>query len=125
MAKEFCLPDVGEGIAEAEIAKWLVHEGDSVKEDQELVEIETDKAIVKLPSPQNGRIDKLHGKEGDIIKVGQVLVSFAEGEAPAPPPQKEKKDMGTVVGTIGEEEEFELPPPVQAMPAVRARAKEL
>lgn len=126
MAKEFCLPDVGEGIAEAEIAKWLVNEGDSVKEDQELVEIETDKAIVKLPSPHRGRIAELHGKEGDIIKVGQVLVSFTDGEpASAAPPQKEKKDSGTVVGSIGEEEEIELPPPVQAMPAVRARAREL
>ncbi|HEY7164213.1 MAG TPA: dihydrolipoamide acetyltransferase family protein [Candidatus Binatia bacterium] len=126
MANEFRLPDVGEGIAEAEIAKWLVHEGDSVKEDQELVEVETDKAIVKLPSPRHGTIAKLHGNEGDIIKVGQVLVSFADGEAPsAPPPRKEKKDMGTVVGTIGDAEEFELPPPIQAMPAVRARAREL
>src|ERR1051325_1588257 len=126
MANEFRLPDVGEGIAEAEIAKWLVHEGDAVKEDQELVEIETDKAIVKLPSPQSGKIAQLHAKEGDIIKVGQVLVSFTDGEAPNPtPPPKEKKDAGTVVGSVADEEEFELPPPVQAMPAVRARAKEL
>jgi pyruvate dehydrogenase E2 component (dihydrolipoamide acetyltransferase) len=127
MAKEFRLPDIGEGIAEAEIAKWLVQEGASVKEDQELVEIETDKAIVKLPSPHDGKITKLHAKEGEIIKVGQVLVSFADGEvASPPPPSAQKKDMGTVVGTIGEEEELvEIPPAVKAIPAVRARAKEL
>src|SRR5215470_1110611 len=112
MAKEFRLPDIGEGIAEAEIAKWLVQEGASVKEDQEIVEIETDKAIVKLPSPYHGTISKLHAKEGDIINVGQVLVSFSDGEAPAIAPKAaEKKDMGTVVGKIGEEEEvIEMPP---------------
>ena len=129
MAKEFRLPDIGEGIAEAEIAKWLVQEGASVKEDQEIVEIETDKAIVKLPSPHQGTITKLHAKEGDIIKVGQVLVSFSDGEAPAAtPPSKpaEKKDMGTVVGKIGDEEEvIDIPQTIQAIPAVRARAREL
>ena len=127
MANEFHLPDIGEGIAEAEIAKWLVEEGASVKEDQDLVEIETDKAIVKLPSPQNGKIAKLHAKEGDIIKVGQVLVSFADGDAASAPPQStEKKDRGTVVGSVDDEEEIiETPQVIQAIPAVRARAKEL
>ncbi len=127
MAKEFRLPDIGEGIAEAEIARWLVQEGASVKEDQDLVEIETDKAVVTLPSPHVGKVTKLHAKEGDIVKVGQVLVSFNEGDAPAPSPRPaEKKDMGTVVGTIGEEEEVvEIPQPVKAIPAVRARAREL
>ena len=72
MAKEFCLPDIGEGIAEAEIVKWLVQEGASVSEDQNLVEIETDKAIVTLPSPHAGTVTRLHGKEGDIIKVGET-----------------------------------------------------
>src|ERR1043166_6309362 len=102
MANEFHLPDIGEGIAEAEIAKWLVQEGASVKEDKDLLEIETDKAIVKLPSPQNGKIAKLHAKEGDIIKVGQVLVSFADGDTASPPPSQssEKKDRGTVVGDL-------------------------
>ena len=78
MAKEFRLPDIGEGIAEAEIAKWLVQEGASVKEDQELVEIETDKAIVKLPSPHDGKITKLHAKEGEIIKVDTTEGKYLE-----------------------------------------------
>src|SRR5215831_977387 len=127
MAKEFRLPDIGEGIAEAEIARWLVPEGASVKEDQDLVEIETDKALVTLPSPHDGRVSKLHAKEGDIVKVGQILVSFDDGATAAPPPRPaEKKDMGTVVGSIGEEEEVvEVPQVVKALPAVRARAKEL
>jgi pyruvate dehydrogenase E2 component (dihydrolipoamide acetyltransferase) len=130
MAKEFCLPDIGEGIAEAEIVKWLVHEGASVTEDQNLVEIETDKAIVTLPSPHAGTVTRLHGKEGDIIKVGQVLVSFDDQSDAAPSPRPtEKKDQGSVVGTIGEQEELVAPPqPAQAIlatPAVRHRAREL
>jgi pyruvate dehydrogenase E2 component (dihydrolipoamide acetyltransferase) len=126
MAKEFRLPDIGEGIAEAEIARWLVQEGASVKEDQDLVEIETDKALVTLPSPHDGKVSQLHAKEGDIVKVGQVLVSFDDGAAAAPSPRPaEKKDMGTVVGSIGEEEVVDIPQPMKAIPAVRARAREL
>ena len=127
MTKEFRLPDIGEGIAEAEIARWLVREGASVKEDQDLVEIETDKALVTLPSPHDGTVNKLHAKEGDIVKDGQVLVSFDDGATAAPAPRPaEKRDMGTVVGSIGEEEEVvEIPQAVKAIPAVRARAKEL
>jgi pyruvate dehydrogenase E2 component (dihydrolipoamide acetyltransferase) len=128
MAKEFRLPDIGEGIAEAEIVRWLVQEGALVKEDQNLVEIETDKAIVTLPSPYEGTVTTLHGKEGDIIKVGQVLVSFGDGIESTPPPP-EKKDPGSVVGTIGEQEEFvapsEAPKAILATPAVRHRAREL
>ncbi|HEX9274503.1 MAG TPA: dihydrolipoamide acetyltransferase family protein [Candidatus Binatia bacterium] len=128
MAKEFRLPDIGEGIAEAEIVRWLVQEGALVKEDQNLVEIETDKAIVTLPSPYEGTVTSLHGKEGDIIKVGQVLVSFGDGIESTPPPP-EKKDPGSVVGTIGEQEEFvapsEAPKAILATPAVRHRAREL
>lgn len=130
MAKEFCLPDIGEGIAEAEIVNWLVQEGASVTEDQNLVEIETDKAIVTLPSPHAGTVTRLHGKEGDIIKVGQVLVSFGDqSEATPSPHPTEKKDQGSVVGTIGEQEEFVAPSQpakaILATPAVRHRAKEL
>jgi pyruvate dehydrogenase E2 component (dihydrolipoamide acetyltransferase) len=128
MTKEFCLPDIGEGIAEAEIVKWLVQEGASVTEDQNLVEIETDKAIVTLPSPHAGTVTKLHGNEGDIIKVGQVLVSFGDGIESSPPPP-EKEDPGSVVGTIGEQEEFVAPSQpakaILATPAVRHRAREL
>lgn len=75
---DFKFPDVGEGIAEGEIVKWRVREGDSVKEDQVLLEIETDKAVVEIPSPRAGTIAKLHHKEGDTIKVGEILVTIAE-----------------------------------------------
>lgn len=78
MAYEFRFPDVGEGITEGELLAWKVKEGDLVVEDQPLAEIETDKAVVELPSPRAGRILKLHAKEGDIVKVGSVLVTIEE-----------------------------------------------
>lgn len=75
---EFRLPDVGEGLTEGEIVKWHVREGEAVKQDQVLLELETDKAIVEIPSPRTGTIAKLSHKEGDTVKVGEVLVVIAE-----------------------------------------------
>jgi len=70
-------PDVGEGITEGTVVKWLVKIGDEVKADQAVAEIETDKAIVEIPTPKAGKVSKIYGKEGDIIKVGSSLVSLA------------------------------------------------
>ncbi|GAB4251161.1 MAG: hypothetical protein Kow00122_08820 [Thermoleophilia bacterium] len=87
MAFEFRFPDVGEGITEGELLSWKVREGDVVAEDQTLAEVETDKAVVELPSPRAGRIVKLHVEENETIAVGEVLVTIEEGvgaEAPAP-----------------------------------------
>jgi pyruvate dehydrogenase E2 component (dihydrolipoamide acetyltransferase) len=82
MAKQFRFPDVGEGITEGEVVRWLVKEGDEVTADQTLAEIETDKAIVEMPSPYAGTVLKLHFKEKDVVKVGDVLVTIgARGEA--------------------------------------------
>jgi pyruvate dehydrogenase E2 component (dihydrolipoamide acetyltransferase) len=82
MAKQFRFPDVGEGITEGEVVRWLVKEGDEVKADQTLAEIETDKAIVEMPSPYSGTVLKLHFMEKDVVKVGDVLVTIgAKGEA--------------------------------------------
>ncbi len=92
MAKIFRFPDVGEGITEGEIVRWLVKEGDEVKADQSVAEIETDKAIVEMPSPFAGTVLKLHFKEKDVVKVGAALITIGEkGESPnavetAPPP---------------------------------------
>jgi pyruvate dehydrogenase E2 component (dihydrolipoyllysine-residue acetyltransferase) len=122
MLSEFRLPDVGEGISEAEVVRWLVAEGATVNEDQDIVEIETDKAIVALPSPHAGKIAKLHRKEGDLAKVGEILVSIETEDAGQTAPQA---DHGTVVGSLGNEEVIELPTPVKATPAVRALAKQL
>jgi pyruvate dehydrogenase E2 component (dihydrolipoamide acetyltransferase) len=81
---EFALPDVGEGLEEGEIVSWLVGPGDTVARDQPLVEVQTDKALVELPSPVAGRVVSLGFGPGDIVKVGQVLVVLEDGAVPAP-----------------------------------------
>jgi 2-oxoglutarate dehydrogenase complex dihydrolipoamide succinyltransferase (E2) component len=78
MSREFKLPDLGEGVAEGEIVKWLVKEGDPINEDQPMVEVMTDKATVQIPSPSKGKIDKIYAKQGDTAKVGDVLVTLDE-----------------------------------------------
>ena len=74
----FLLPDVGEGLQEAEIVAWHVGVGDHVVADQPLVSVETDKAVVEIPSPLSGHIAALHGEPGDVIDVGHALVEFAD-----------------------------------------------
>src|SRR5688572_23854781 len=83
---EFKLPDIGEGVTEGEIVNWLVSVGDGVKEDQDLVEVMTDKATVTIGAPKAGKVAELKGDVGDVIPVGQVLVVLdlgANGEAAA------------------------------------------
>src|SRR6185295_17000076 len=80
--KTFNLPDLGEGLPEAEIVTWHVKAGDQIKVDQPLLAVETAKAVVDVPSPYTGRIAKLHAGEGDIVQTGKPLVDFeVEGEA--------------------------------------------
>jgi pyruvate dehydrogenase E2 component (dihydrolipoamide acetyltransferase) len=87
MSRTFVLPDLGEGLVEAEIRTLLVKEGDLVKEDAPLLEVETDKAQVEIPSPFAGRVEKIHVQPGQTVKVGQPLVSFGDATgATAPPP---------------------------------------
>ncbi|MBL8645714.1 MAG: 2-oxo acid dehydrogenase subunit E2 [Sphingosinicella sp.] len=82
----FKLPDIGEGIAEAELVQWYVKPGDSVAEDQPLADVMTDKATVELTSPVSGTIVAIHGEVGQLRQIGSALVEFAlEGEAPAEP----------------------------------------
>ena len=106
---EFKFPDVGEGIHEGTIVKWLVKQGDAVEADQILGEVETDKAVVEIPSPKKGKIVKLHAEEGHIIKVGQTMVTF-EVAGEAAPVQKEApkgivgEKAGGVVGFLPESE---------------------
>jgi pyruvate dehydrogenase E2 component (dihydrolipoamide acetyltransferase) len=138
MAFEFKFPDIGEGLTEGEIVRWLVKEGDEIKEGQPLVEVETDKALAEIPSPKTGVILKILAKEKEIVKVGQVIVVIGEkGEALVMPPPRPKS-----VGVVGELEEAPeevpaveaRPQPVKtvlvsehalATPAIRALAKEL
>jgi pyruvate dehydrogenase E2 component (dihydrolipoamide acetyltransferase) len=128
MPFDFKLPDLGEGITEGEIRKWIVKEGDSIEEHQTVLEIETDKAVVEVPSPKKGKILKMNKEEGDIAKVGEVLMTIAEeGEAIEEKPKaeeapavEERPKSVSVVGVLPEEEEGIL-----ATPAVRSLAKEL
>ncbi|MDN5850669.1 MAG: 2-oxo acid dehydrogenase subunit E2 [Nitrococcus sp.] len=141
----FKLPDLGEGLAEAEIVEWFVRVGDIIKRDQPLVSVETDKAIVEIPSPQSGRIDELLGDTGDVIQVGDVLVVFEDTQAkdqaklephaaqPATPSQRREtaRDSTTVVGEVRAGEEIVAEEPtevgrgIRATPAVRALARRL
>ena len=91
----FNLPDLGEGLPDAEIHEWFVKEGDTVDLDQPLVSMETAKAVVDVPCPQAGTIVKIFGKTGDVIKTGEPLVGFAAENA-------QRADKGTVVGNLEE-----------------------
>ncbi len=91
MSRHFTLPDLGEGLEEAEIVAWLVNEGDHVVANQPLVSVETDKAVVEIPSPWSGTIARRFGAKGDLIKVGAALVEFGEGA---------EADTGTIVGEV-------------------------
>jgi pyruvate dehydrogenase E2 component (dihydrolipoamide acetyltransferase) len=131
MAKQFRFPDVGEGITEGEIVKWVIKEGDKIEEDQTLAEVETDKAVVEIPSPFSGTILKRHFQEKDIVKVGQVLVTIGqEGEdisetEPEPIDEKPASDTSPrgIVGEITESQE-EIRQ-ILATPKVRTLAKEM
>jgi pyruvate dehydrogenase E2 component (dihydrolipoamide acetyltransferase) len=81
---EFKLPDIGEGIVEGEIVKWLVQVGDALEEDQPMVEVMTDKATVTISSPRAGRVAVLHGKEGELARVHAPLVTLSVEEDAAP-----------------------------------------
>ena len=89
MAYEFKLPDLGEGLTEGEVARWLVSEGQDVAEDDPLVEIQTDKTTVEIPSPAAGKVAKILVGEGEVVPVGTVLVVIGDGAAPAAEPKAE------------------------------------
>jgi pyruvate dehydrogenase E2 component (dihydrolipoamide acetyltransferase) len=82
MAFEFKLPDVGEGLHEAELLRWAVKVGDTVREDEPLLEVQTDKAAVEITSPSAGKVLELRGKEGDILHVGDVVIVIDDGSGP-------------------------------------------
>ncbi len=135
----FLLPDIGEGLQEAELKEWLVAVGDTVEENQNIAEVETDKALAEIPSPRNGVIAELCGNPGDMMAVGEPFVKFvgdggAAAPAPAPAPAaesipepaEEREDAGTVVGSVSDD----LPGmssngKALAAPAVRRLARDL
>jgi len=111
---EFKLPDLGEGLAEGEVARWLVAEGDEIAEDQPLVEIQTDKTTVEIPSPAAGIVTRIFVAEGDVVPVGTVLVVIG-GNGAGPAEAKEPRAVRPPVP--GQK--------VQATPLVRRIAQEL
>jgi pyruvate dehydrogenase E2 component (dihydrolipoamide acetyltransferase) len=123
MAYEFKLPDLGEGLTEGEIARWLVSEGDEIAEDAPLVEIQTDKTTVEIPSPAAGKVVRILVAEGDVVAVGTVLVVIGDEDerpraaAPAVPP--------TVVSDMSRGLSPGHVHRVQATPLVRRVAQEL
>ncbi len=150
--KIFHLPDLGEGLPDAEIIEWHVSEGDDIKLDDALVSMETAKAVVEVPSPYTGKISKLYGQAGDVIETGKPLAGFTvEGEADADsePDQAEESasdrqaekqesradndssaDAGTVVGKMESSdkvvsESLTIVAGVKVTPAVRAMARKL
>ena len=86
MAYEFKLPDLGEGLTEGEVARWLVQEGQEIAEDDPLVEIQTDKTTVEIPSPAAGKVARILVAEGEVVPVGTVLVVIGESPDEVPPP---------------------------------------
>jgi pyruvate dehydrogenase E2 component (dihydrolipoamide acetyltransferase) len=113
VAYEFKLPDLGEGLTEGEVARWLVSEGDEVSEDQPLVEIQTDKTTVEIPSPAAGKVASILVEEGKVVPVGTVLVVIGEDGAAGP------------VQTEGERAPAQPDTKVRATPLVRRLAQEL
>ncbi|MGH8870562.1 MAG: dihydrolipoamide acetyltransferase family protein [Acidimicrobiia bacterium] len=153
MAKEFRLPDIGEGLTEAEIVRWLVPEGGHVEADQPVVEVETDKAVVEIPSPYAGTVLRHGGAEGETIRVGSVLVVIGDEDetrsgvtpesmdtpaphaSPTPPEPAGEGSAAPIVGSLIEEAEVlpsvdrgSTPEPgstVKALPIVRKLARDL
>ncbi|MGE8079364.1 dihydrolipoamide acetyltransferase family protein [Peribacillus loiseleuriae] len=137
MAFQFRLPDIGEGIHEGEIVKWFVKSGDKVQEDDVLCEVQNDKAVVEIPSPVEGTVEKVHVEEGTVAIVGDILISF---DAPGYEDLQFKGDHGEESGAkeaeSGQEVKTEEAPKQEAqaevdsnrriiaMPSVRKYARE-
>jgi len=127
MARQFVLPDLGEGLVEAEVVRILVNEGDVIREDAPLLEVETDKAQVEIPSPMSGRVEKIHVQPGETVSVGAPLITFADtdavGRAPMAAPAAAVSAAASTPRTQA------LPArdggPVPATPATRRLAREL
>ncbi len=135
MPRAFVLPDLGEGLTEAEIVTVHVREGDVIQEDAPLLEVETDKAQVEIPSPMSGRVEKVHVRPGQTVKVGDVLVTFADGGpaaaagrgplARSETPLRREGPPSPPPSVIGPAPTTAHTGPVPATPATRRLAREL
>jgi pyruvate dehydrogenase E2 component (dihydrolipoamide acetyltransferase) len=128
---EFKLPDLGEGVHEGEILKWYVEVGQTVKEDEPLVDVETDKAAVTIPSPRGGKLVRVAGGVGDTVMVGAVLAAIDEAgeagatsaQAPAAPPRSEPPPPPRAPVAGAPAKATPAPPPVASRPTAPAPAK--
>ncbi len=129
MAYEVRLPDIGEGVAEGEIVRWLVQEGEAVKEDQPLVEVMTDKASVEIPSPRTGIISGLHAEEGATVPVGTLIVTIEVADDAASGSNVSHAHAAPAAAAApsaaASAPATAAPARIEATPAVRALAKEL
>src|SRR5512134_1046039 len=129
MAFELRLPDIGEGVAEGEIVRWLVAEGAPVREDDLLVEVLTDKANIEIPSPVHGVLAKILAQSGRTVKVGEVIALIeTAGDVPAPSAPEKKEALTPVPGKPSPSGEPSLRGPsgeALATPVVRKLAKDL
>jgi|SRR5579871_681185 len=126
---EFRLPDIGEGVVEGEVVRWLVKVGDQVREDQPMVEVMTDKATVEIPSPKSGRVASIRAPEGKMCAVGQVMVTIETNGAPSEnvtPETTARIDRGLSTEPTQEFKLSEMPQgKVLATPATRKLARDL
>jgi pyruvate dehydrogenase E2 component (dihydrolipoamide acetyltransferase) len=118
VAYEFKLPDLGEGLTEGEIARWLVSVGQEIAEDDPLVEVQTDKTTVEIPSPAAGKVAQILVEEGQIVPVGTVLVVIGEDGAGPPPADEQPRAEPATRTTVDDTK-------VRATPLVRKIAREL
>jgi len=106
MVREFKLPDVGEGVAEGEIVRWLVEPGDAVEEDQPVAEVETDKAVVDVPAPVDGTVKEILADEGEVVPVGEVIITFdvagEEADAAADAGESDEAEARAAEGAMEE-----------------------
>ncbi len=135
---QLILPDIGEGVVEAEVQKWFVAPGDEVVEDQPLVEVMTDKATVTIPSPRRGKVTRLFWKEGEIAKVHEALLEMdvaggvttggdqrPEGSTPPSPPGRGHSDVPEALESEGARPSAAAGHKALAAPAVRAQARQM
>jgi pyruvate dehydrogenase E2 component (dihydrolipoamide acetyltransferase) len=126
MSYEFILPDLGEGIAEVELRRWLVKVGDRIAEHQPVAEVETDKAVVEVPAPHAGIVTTIHHREGAMVRVGESLLTVADDTDE--PEKVALSGSGGIVGVLPEAEDVATPGgvnQVMATPQVRKLAREM
>src|SRR5438874_10256727 len=119
--QEFKLPDLGEGMQEAEVVEWLVKAGDTLKLDQTMLKVETDKAVVEIPSPVAGRIAEIRVQDGQVAKVGDVLVVF-ENATSANGGSATPSQNFTSGSATSQSASIPTPDPVSQTPATKQRA---